>query len=679
MENTTNRETSSIISTSSVNDRAGLDSIALVCLQALQRNQEGEMNDNDYETNTISGTSTTTPPVAVESVPLSLPVYPPLPSMGVASRVVSMDKIGVNDDGLSTSSQISKSRIPPLPTHPEEETPSNTSVAIAVDSRFSSSAAAAATLSTLISDTSKKENPSSLSLLIPQVANFSQILADPEAWLQHTENMFGKLPPIEKLSGSNDIVVQPNDVLCGRGGETNHHPGNVQYRSLVKAYQKLYLLAKRREKPKIAQCIVVSVRGVGGRFLKRIKKSSLSPTTAEGPAWVDVGHIKAREKTSQALREGAPDLRGNASTKNGITNITATTNNAALNAAVRNAQVVAPHRREHTVAPSAPTAFDAMMNMRIPTSNFNHMNMNKSMNGSTSSSSPSFSYNNLIDHSHATSSSSESLSSSNVDKDALTAKAFTTAATNLMQHPIFQQLTTSQQQEAMLHELTAARASASAATRTSASSPSPSTNIHGQGRTSPTPMQSLYPNHHHQQLYPPHVHEQSYYRRDQYSHYHPPYGHYPPNDGKMNNSNDASNTNNTTSTPPLNSRKVDLQSVYREVLIAKAAAVASASENTTKDGLKATDESLCNDKKRSASRLMCSPTIVSDTGSEESSSSSSITNNCDPLSSTLSNLKKNNSVNSDNKDKDNDVSVGEGKGGPRLKRFKSRLNNDSVN
>jgi len=676
METTKNRETSSNVSNSSANDRAGLDSIALVCLQALQRNQEGEKNDNDNKINTGSSTSTTTPhSISVESVPSSLPVYPPLPSMGVTSRVVSLDKIGVNDNGLSTSSQISKSCIPPLPTHPEMETHSNISVDVAVDS--SSSAAAAATLSTLISDTTKKENPSSLSLLIPQVANFSQILADPEAWLQHTENMFGKLPPIEKLSGSNDIIVQPNDVLCGRGGETNHHPGNVQYRSLVKAYQKLYLLAKRREKPKIAQCIVVSVRGVGGRFLKRIKKSSLSPTTAEGPAWVDVGHIKAREKTSQALREGAPDLRGNVNTKNGVTNITATTNNAALNAAVRNAQVVAPHRREHTVAPSAQTAFDAMMNMRMPTSNFNHMNMNKSMNGSTSSSSPPFSYNTLIDNSHATSSSSESLSSSNVDKDALTAKAFTTAATNLMQHPIFQQLTSSQQQEAMLHELTAARASAKAATRTSTSSPSPSTNMHVHGRTSPTPMQSLYPNHHHQQLYPPHVHDQSYYRRDQYGHYHSPYGHYPPHDGKMNNSNDVSNTNNTTSTPPLNSKKVDLQSVYREVLIAKAAAVASASENTTKDCLKATEESLGNDKKRSASRLMSSPTIVSDTGSEESSSSSSITNNCDPLSSTSSNLKKNNSVDSDGKD--NDVFVGEGKGGPRLKRFKSRLNNDSVN
>merc|ERR1740130_1607848 len=128
--------------------------------------------------------------------------------------------------------------------------------------------------------------------------------------------MFGKLDPIDtklvKLApidtkpicgGDNSkIVVQLNDVLCGRGGETNHHPGNVRYRSLVKAYQKLYLLAKRRDKPKIAQCIVVSVRGVNGRFLKRTKNAN------KGSAWVDVGNVKAREKTSQALREGAPNL-----------------------------------------------------------------------------------------------------------------------------------------------------------------------------------------------------------------------------------------------------------------------------------------------------------------------------------------------------------------------------------
>jgi hypothetical protein len=84
------------------------------------------------------------------------------------------------------------------------------------------------------------------------------------------------------------------------GGETNHHTGNIQYRLLVKACQPAYLAAKRRDKPRIAAGIVLAVRRAGGRFLKK------DDTDA---AWKDVGNVRAREKTSQALREGAPDLR----------------------------------------------------------------------------------------------------------------------------------------------------------------------------------------------------------------------------------------------------------------------------------------------------------------------------------------------------------------------------------
>jgi len=25
----------------------------------------------------------------------------------------------------------------------------------------------------------------------------------------------------------------PNDILCGRGGGTNHHPGNIKFREMV--------------------------------------------------------------------------------------------------------------------------------------------------------------------------------------------------------------------------------------------------------------------------------------------------------------------------------------------------------------------------------------------------------------------------------------------------------------
>ena len=68
----------------------------------------------------------------------------------------------------------------------------------------------------------------------------------------------------------------------------------------MKKYQPLYIMSKRRDKPLIASKIVRLVRFAGGRFLRKDKSN----------IWRDVGNTKAREKTSQALREGAPDLRG---------------------------------------------------------------------------------------------------------------------------------------------------------------------------------------------------------------------------------------------------------------------------------------------------------------------------------------------------------------------------------
>eukprot|EP00980_Cylindrotheca_fusiformis_P018091 scaffold5810_cov109-Cylindrotheca_fusiformis.AAC.1 len=142
---------------------------------------------------------------------------------------------------------------------------------------------------------------------------FGYILADPLAWLQKTQDR----PPLKPPSETTIDKIEATDVLCGRGGETNHHPGNIQYRLLVKAFQPLYVSAKRREKPLIAQCIVYSVRQVGGRFLKRRKDKE----------WEDVGNTKAREKTSQALREGAPELRGDGSSQGNGSSISSDNNN----------------------------------------------------------------------------------------------------------------------------------------------------------------------------------------------------------------------------------------------------------------------------------------------------------------------------------------------------------------
>ena len=94
-----------------------------------------------------------------------------------------------------------------------------------------------------------------------------------------------------------------NDVLCGRGGTINSHSGNEQYRSIVESKKRVYLTARfKREKRLIATSIVEQIRKMNppGRFLQK------DPNTQ---TWFDIGEEKAREKTSQALRENSKDVR----------------------------------------------------------------------------------------------------------------------------------------------------------------------------------------------------------------------------------------------------------------------------------------------------------------------------------------------------------------------------------
>lgn len=100
-----------------------------------------------------------------------------------------------------------------------------------------------------------------------------------------------------------DITApHPHDVLCGRGGGTNNHIGNSHWRMLVAANKQLYVTLPKRQKMLLSRSIVNAVRSQNppGRFLQRDSKTN---------KWFDVGDQRAQEKTSQALREGAPDIR----------------------------------------------------------------------------------------------------------------------------------------------------------------------------------------------------------------------------------------------------------------------------------------------------------------------------------------------------------------------------------
>ena len=103
----------------------------------------------------------------------------------------------------------------------------------------------------------------------------------------------GSFPPpvIHVHPGQGGPVSAPNhnDVLSGRGGRVNRHPGNVAFRALLRDFRREYSDPRTRklEKVHVAARLVARVRGADppGRFLKE---------DGENPGmWVEIGDVKA--------------------------------------------------------------------------------------------------------------------------------------------------------------------------------------------------------------------------------------------------------------------------------------------------------------------------------------------------------------------------------------------------
>lgn len=68
---------------------------------------------------------------------------------------------------------------------------------------------------------------------------------------------------------SSSFVIQPNDVLFGRGKTVVEHPGNLRFRKIVGMQMEQYEAASRLEKTCITEKIVQTIQESDGRFLKR--------------------------------------------------------------------------------------------------------------------------------------------------------------------------------------------------------------------------------------------------------------------------------------------------------------------------------------------------------------------------------------------------------------------------
>jgi len=107
-----------------------------------------------------------------------------------------------------------------------------------------------------------------------------------------------KNPRTEDLATKEKLYVEKVrdcDVLCGRGGKSNHHAGNKKYRQVVSEMKRTYQsTGAKTAKTDLSRAIVEHVVGYGGRFIKRDE--------ANGKYFL-LTKAQARRKTSQALRE----------------------------------------------------------------------------------------------------------------------------------------------------------------------------------------------------------------------------------------------------------------------------------------------------------------------------------------------------------------------------------------
>ena len=95
------------------------------------------------------------------------------------------------------------------------------------------------------------------------------------------------------------IVKTEKDVLCGKGGASNSHPGNEAYRRKLIKYQPKYKRCDARGKRKMIDDALLWVKNVQkGRFIAFEKTTS---------SYYIVLDAQARAKVGQYLREDHTD------------------------------------------------------------------------------------------------------------------------------------------------------------------------------------------------------------------------------------------------------------------------------------------------------------------------------------------------------------------------------------
>lgn len=98
-------------------------------------------------------------------------------------------------------------------------------------------------------------------------------------------------------------ILNPNDVLLGRGSGFSQWQGNMQMRELIETQREEYVAARNKHKSDIAEDIVNKIQSLGGRFLRLDESAEEVEFILEEGTWIEVERDAATEKVKQCLRQ----------------------------------------------------------------------------------------------------------------------------------------------------------------------------------------------------------------------------------------------------------------------------------------------------------------------------------------------------------------------------------------
>lgn len=126
----------------------------------------------------------------------------------------------------------------------------------------------------------------------PQTTCMLPTVSSPQTMNSESERSNNTTPPNRRCYISN---ILDTDILCGRGGKSNHHAGNKRYRQVISDMKLYYRQTEAKTlKTDLSRAIVDHVASYGGRFIKK---------DAVTKKYYVLSKAEARKKASQALRE----------------------------------------------------------------------------------------------------------------------------------------------------------------------------------------------------------------------------------------------------------------------------------------------------------------------------------------------------------------------------------------